>query len=107
MVQDLLGFMAEPHNQQVLDALTRPQGAAPPLVTVIDFERPAAASPIAGKTVVFTGRLETLSRSEAKAQAEALGRTWPGPCRRKPTTWWPGRAPGQRGATPASWGLPF
>ncbi len=73
MVQDLLGFMAEPHNQQVLDALTRPQGAAPPLVTVIDFERPAAASPIAGKTVVFTGRLETLSRSEAKAQAEALG----------------------------------
>ncbi len=73
MVQDLLGFMAEPHNQEVLDAMTRPLGAAPPLVTVIDCERPSTASPLAGKTVVFTGRLETVSRSEAKAQAEALG----------------------------------
>ncbi|MCU0561534.1 MAG: NAD-dependent DNA ligase LigA [Desulfobacterales bacterium] len=73
MAHDLLEFMAEPHNQGVLDALTGPRGEAPPLVAVADFERPAAASPIAGKTVVFTGRLENLSRSEAKAQAEALG----------------------------------
>ncbi len=73
MAEELLGFMAEPHNQEVLDELTRPRGEEGPLVRVIDFERPPAASPIAGKTVVFTGRLETLSRSEAKAQAEALG----------------------------------
>jgi DNA ligase (NAD+) len=44
-----------------------------PLVAVTEFEPPSAASPIAGMTVVFTGTLETMSRSEAKAQAEALG----------------------------------
>jgi DNA ligase (NAD+) len=43
------------------------------VITVTDFEAPARTSPIAGKTVVFTGSLETMSRSEAKAQAEALG----------------------------------
>ena len=36
-------------------------------------ERPAADSPVAGKTVVFTGTLETMTRAEAKARAEALG----------------------------------
>lgn len=73
MVEDILGFIAEPHNQEVLDALTKPQGGRPPLVSVVDFERPPATSPIAGKTVVFTGSLESMSRNEAKAKAEALG----------------------------------
>jgi DNA ligase (NAD+) len=43
-------------------------------VTVEDFIRPdTSGSPIAGKTVVFTGTLEKMGRNEAKAQALALG----------------------------------
>lgn len=73
MVDDILGFFAEDHNREILDELTLQREGGEPLVTVTDFELPASASPVAGKTVVFTGTLETLTRSEAKAQAEALG----------------------------------
>ena len=73
MVDDILAFMAEPHNQRIVDALSQPQGNEPPLVAVTDFEHRSAASPVAGKTVVFTGALASMSRSEAKAQAETLG----------------------------------
>ena len=73
MVDDILGFMAEAHNREVLEALTSASGGQAPLVAVTELEPPSAASPIAGKTVVFTGTLQAMSRSEAKAQAEALG----------------------------------
>ena len=64
---DILAFFAEAHNRDVLDALAT-------LVAVEDFRAPDAAdSPLAGKTVVFTGTLENMSRGEAKARAEALG----------------------------------
>jgi DNA ligase (NAD+) len=68
MAADIIGFFAEPHNQAVLDDLARE-------VTVLDYEGPArrTSSPLAGKTIVFTGSLESMSRSEAKARAEALG----------------------------------
>ena len=68
MAADTLGFFAEPHNRAVLDDLARE-------VTVLDYEAPAqrTASPLAGKTLVFTGTLQAMSRSEAKARAEALG----------------------------------
>ncbi len=68
MATDLVGFFAEPHNITILDDLANE-------VTVLDYEAPAqrTTSPIAGKTIVFTGSLETMSRSEAKARAEALG----------------------------------
>jgi DNA ligase (NAD+) len=73
MAEDILEFFAEPHNCKALDELTLPAEGRPPLVVVTDFERLAAGSPLAGKTVVFTGRLESMSRNEAKAQAEAQG----------------------------------
>jgi DNA ligase (NAD+) len=65
---DLLGFFAEPHNIAVLDDLAKE-------VTVEDVAAPSGAtvSPVAGKSVVFTGSLETMTRHEAKARAEALG----------------------------------
>lgn len=67
VADDLLGFFAEPHNQDILDKLAQE-------LTIEDFAAPDTnASPIAGKTVVFTGTLETMSRNEAKAGAQALG----------------------------------
>ncbi|NQU55913.1 MAG: NAD-dependent DNA ligase LigA, partial [Rhodospirillales bacterium] len=67
VADDLLAFCAEDHNRDVLDDLEN-------LLTVEDFKAPdVGASPVAGKTVVFTGSLETLSRGEAKARAETLG----------------------------------
>jgi DNA ligase (NAD+) len=64
---DVVAFFAEPHNLAVLDDLEAE-------VAVEDFSAPeAGGSPIAGKSVVFTGSLETMTRNEAKARAEALG----------------------------------
>jgi DNA ligase (NAD+) len=64
---DILGFFAEAHNLEILRDLAKE-------LTIEDVAAPAAGgSPIAGKTVVFTGTLETLSRNEAKATAESLG----------------------------------
>jgi DNA ligase (NAD+) len=68
MAADIIGFFAEPHNRAVLDDLGHE-------VSVLDYEARArlASSPLAGKTIVFTGGLERMTRSEAKARAEALG----------------------------------
>ena len=66
MADDLAGFFGEPHNLAALDDLAGE-------LDVEDAEEIAAESPVAGKTVVFTGTLEKMGRSEAKARAEALG----------------------------------
>jgi DNA ligase (NAD+) len=63
----LLDFFEEAHNREVLDDL-RAVGVRPQ-----DVAWETKESPVSGKTLVFTGSLETLSRDEAKAQAEALG----------------------------------
>jgi DNA ligase (NAD+) len=63
----LLDFFEEPHNRDVLADLFA-AGVQP-----ADLIWETKESPVTGKTLVFTGTLETLSRDEAKAQAEALG----------------------------------
>ena len=62
----LTEFFHEPHNLAVWDDLLSEVTPPPYIVETKD-------SPVAGKTVVFTGALETMSRDEAKAQAERLG----------------------------------
>ncbi|WP_241490802.1 NAD-dependent DNA ligase LigA [Sphingomonas sanguinis] len=62
----LLDFFAEAHNREVVDDLLSE-------VTPADTVHQTRESEVTGKTLVFTGTLETLSRDEAKAQAEALG----------------------------------
>jgi len=73
MAEDIVSFFREPQNQEVLSRLYTPRDDSEPLVTVRDFELSTTASPVSGKTVVFTGKLETMSRSEAKARAERMG----------------------------------
>jgi DNA ligase (NAD+) len=62
----LARYFSEPHNLELVERLA--SGLA-----IIDAEKPAAESPVAGKTIVFTGALERMSRDEAKAMAERLG----------------------------------
>ncbi len=59
-------FFAEPRNEAALDALLKE-------VTIEPMEAIAAGHPLAGKTIVFTGSLERMTRDEAKAIAERLG----------------------------------
>jgi DNA ligase (NAD+) len=59
-------FFAEAHNVEVVNELLRH-------VKVEPLERVATSSPVSGKTVVFTGSLEQVTREEAKAMAERLG----------------------------------
>ena len=64
---DAIGrFFAEEHNRAALRRLLDQ-------VTVEDAEAVATDSPVAGKTVVFTGALERFTRDEAKARAQSLG----------------------------------
>jgi DNA ligase (NAD+) len=69
-------FFAEPHNNEVVDALLRH-------VAVTPLEAVSTSSPVAGKTVVFTGSLEQMTREEAKAMAERLGAKVAGSVSRK------------------------
>ena len=62
----LISFFGEPHNRDVVDRLLSH-------VTPRDAMRPQSDSVVAGKTIVFTGSLETMTRDEAKAQATRLG----------------------------------
>jgi len=100
MAADILGFFAEPHNRAVLDDLARE-------VTVLDYEGPAqrTLSRLAGKTIVFTGTLEAMSRSEAKARAEALGANVTGSVSAKTDYVVAGTDPGSKATKAAALGV--
>ncbi len=67
LADELTTFFVEPRNRAALDELAA-------FLTIQDAERPATADgALAGKNLVFTGTLETMSRPEAKARAEILG----------------------------------
>ena len=66
VADDIVAFFQEPHNVSVVEDLAGQ-------VRIRPFDPPASTSAVSGKTVVFTGTLETITRAEAKAQAQALG----------------------------------
>ncbi|MCM0022225.1 MAG: NAD-dependent DNA ligase LigA [Tagaea sp.] len=66
LAADIAAFFAERHNLDALDDLAR-------FVDAVPLAKPKSDSPVAGKTIVFTGTLEKMSRDEAKARAQALG----------------------------------
>jgi DNA ligase (NAD+) len=66
VIESIKDYFGERHNKRIVEMLKEQ-------VDVLDVERPKTDSKIAGKTVVFTGALEKMTREEAKAQAERLG----------------------------------
>jgi DNA ligase (NAD+) len=66
VAEAIVDFFGEPHNVKVVDELLEQVSPEP-------LEGMESASPVSGKTVVFTGTLERMTRSEAKAKAERLG----------------------------------
>jgi DNA ligase (NAD+) len=66
VIESIKAYFGESHNRGIVERLTKE-------VKILDAEKPKTDSAIAGKTVVFTGALEKMTREEAKAQAERLG----------------------------------
>ncbi len=66
VIASIKAYFGESHNRGIVERLTKE-------VTILDTEKPKSNSAIAGKTVVFTGSLEKMTRDEAKAKAERLG----------------------------------
>ena len=66
VIEAVKAYFGESHNRGIVERLKKQ-------VEVLDAEKPKSNSAVAGKTVVFTGSLEKMTRDEAKAQAERLG----------------------------------
>lgn len=66
VIEAAAAFFAEDHNRAMVQDLKAQ-------LRVQDAEAPKTDTAVAGKTVVFTGALEKMTRDEAKAQAERLG----------------------------------
>jgi DNA ligase (NAD+) len=66
VIHAVTAYFGESHNRGIVERLTKQ-------VKILNAEKPKKDSAIAGKTVVFTGSLEKMTREEAKAMAERLG----------------------------------
>jgi DNA ligase (NAD+) len=66
VIEAIRAYFGEDHNRAIVDRLAAQ-------LTIVDAQKAVAESPVAGKTVVFTGALEKMTRDEAKAMAERLG----------------------------------
>jgi DNA ligase (NAD+) len=66
VIEAAAAYFAEDHNRRIVQNLVAQ-------LDIADAEQPRGDTAVAGKTVVFTGALERMTRDEAKAQAEALG----------------------------------
>ena len=66
VIDSIAAYFREPHNREVVERLVAE-------LTILDAEKPKSDTAVAGKTVVFTGSLERMTRDEAKAMAERLG----------------------------------
>jgi DNA ligase (NAD+) len=66
VIDALATYFGEPHNRGIIERLTRH-------VRILDADQPARFTAIVGKTVVFTGKLERMTRDEARGMAERLG----------------------------------
>jgi DNA ligase (NAD+) len=66
VIRAVAAYFGESHNRGIVERLTKE-------VRILDAEKPKKDTAVAGKTVVFTGALEQMTREEAKAQAERLG----------------------------------
>jgi DNA ligase (NAD+) len=66
VIDAVADYFGEQHNRKMVERLVDQ-------ITITDAEKPRTDSPVAGKTVVFTGALEKMTRDEAKAMAERLG----------------------------------
>ncbi|MEH2507008.1 MULTISPECIES: NAD-dependent DNA ligase LigA [unclassified Bradyrhizobium] len=67
VIKSVAAYFGESHNRGIVERLVKE------LSEIIDAEKPKSNSAVAGKTVVFTGSLEKMTRDEAKATAERLG----------------------------------
>jgi DNA ligase (NAD+) len=76
VIASIRTYFGESHNRGIVERLTKQ-------VTILDAEKPKSNSAVAGKTVVFTGALERMTRDEAKAMAERLGAKVSGSVSRK------------------------
>ena len=66
VIRAMAAYFSEPHNRRLVADLVGE-------LNIQAAARPRTDSPVAGKTVVFTGALERMTRDEAKARAESLG----------------------------------